>query len=146
MKMGQPLSTLVAELLDKGSAVMAIDCFGTGELKTDERKRTANHWLTYNRTDLALRVQDILTAVGYLQSREDIRQVALVGQDAVRGRVQAHHVGRQEAQAEQPARVGPQVHDGPVRRDRDEVAERRRAGGGTHSGEERDHEQQPAGS
>jgi dienelactone hydrolase len=82
MKMSQPLSPLVAELLNEGSAVMAIDCFGTGELKFGERKRTANHWLTYNRTDLALRVQDILTVVGYLQSQEDVRRVALVGQDA----------------------------------------------------------------
>ncbi len=78
-KMGEPLSPLVESLLNGGSAVMAIDCFLTGELKTGERKRTAEHWLTYNRTDLALRVQDILTAIGYLSSREDVREVNLVG-------------------------------------------------------------------
>jgi dienelactone hydrolase len=75
----QPLSPLVARLLDGGSAVLAIDCFLVGELKTGERKRTAKHWLTYNRTDLALRVQDILTAVGYLRSSEDVTQVDLLG-------------------------------------------------------------------
>jgi dienelactone hydrolase len=78
-KMEQPFSPLVEELLNGGSAVMAIDCFLTGELKTAERKKTAEHWLTYNRTDLALRVQDILTAIGYLSSREDVSEVNLVG-------------------------------------------------------------------
>jgi len=81
-KMGEPSSPLVEKLLNDGSAVMAIDCFLTGELKTAERKRTADHWLTYNRTTLALRVQDILTAIGYLSSREDVSEVNLVGLDA----------------------------------------------------------------
>ncbi len=82
VRMGQPVSPLAAALLKKGSAILAIDCFQTGELKKGERKRTANHWLTYNRTDLALRVQDILTAIGYLLSREDVGQIGLVGWDA----------------------------------------------------------------
>ncbi|NQT83200.1 acetylxylan esterase [bacterium] len=82
MAMGQPLSPLVTRLLKKGRTVMSIDCFQVGELKTGERKKTEKHWLTYNRTDLALRVQDILTAIGYLHSRDDVRGVDLVGLDA----------------------------------------------------------------
>ncbi len=82
MRMGEPPSPLAARLLKSGTAVMSIDCFMVGELKTGERKRTEKHWLTYNRTDLALRVQDILTAIGYLRSRDDVRRVELVGLDA----------------------------------------------------------------
>jgi dienelactone hydrolase len=81
-KMGQPLSPLVSSLLEGGSAVLAMDCFQVGELKKGERKRAENHWLTYNRTDCALRVQDILTVIGYLRSREDVSDVDLVGVDA----------------------------------------------------------------
>jgi hypothetical protein len=80
-RMSQPLWPMVAESLDKGRVVMAIDCFQVGELEREERKRTEKHWLTYNRTDLALRVQDILTAIGYLQSRGDVGRVDLVGLD-----------------------------------------------------------------
>jgi dienelactone hydrolase len=80
-RMGQPLSPLVARLLKSGTTVMLIDCFQVGELKTGERKKTENHWLTYNRTDLALRVQDILTAIGYLRSRSDVKRIDLVGLD-----------------------------------------------------------------
>ncbi len=81
VKMGQPLSPVVAASLEEGRVVMAMDCFRVGELKRDQRKRTESHWLTYNRTDLALRVQDILTAIGYLRSRDDVGRVDLVGLD-----------------------------------------------------------------
>jgi len=81
-RMGRPSSPLVTGLLKSGAAVMSIDCFRVGALKAGERKKTESHWLTYNRTDLALRVQDILTAIGYLRSRDDVRRVSLVGLDA----------------------------------------------------------------
>jgi len=82
MKMGKPLSPLVGKLLSEGSAVIAIDCFQVGELNKGERKKTEKHWLTYNRTDCALPVQDILTAIGYLRSRDDIGKINVVGLDA----------------------------------------------------------------
>ena len=79
---GGPLSPLAERFLKNGAPVMSIDCFLVGELKTGARKKTEKHWLTYNRTDLALRVQDILTAIGYLRSRDDVSGVDLVGLDA----------------------------------------------------------------
>jgi len=82
ISMNQPAFPLVRRLLKARRAVFSIDCFLVGELKTGERRRTAEHWLTYNRTDLAFRVQDILTAIAYLGSRDDIRRIDLVGLDA----------------------------------------------------------------
>ena len=78
-EMEKPLSPLVESLLEGGSTVAAMDCFQVGDLKKGERKKTAGHWLTYNRTDCALRVQDILTVIGYLRSRDDVSEVNLVG-------------------------------------------------------------------
>jgi hypothetical protein len=80
VEMEKPLSPLVANLLEGGSTIVAMDCFHVGELKKGERKKNARHWLTYNRTDCALRVQDILTVIGYLRSRDDVSDVSLVGQ------------------------------------------------------------------
>jgi dienelactone hydrolase len=75
---------LVSRLLATGQTVLTIDCFLTGEFNPDggttERKRDVNHFTTFNRTDVADRVQDILTAIGYLRSRRDVSAVNLIGE------------------------------------------------------------------
>jgi dienelactone hydrolase len=61
-------SPLAAELLRQGSAVFSIDAFQTGEHR-GTRDMSDRMFTTYNRTDDAERVQDILTALTYLNSR-----------------------------------------------------------------------------
>ena len=69
---------LVGALLKSGQAVLSIDCFQTGEAKGN-RPAPVKYFTTYNRTDLANRVQDILTGVAYLRSREEVVRADLVG-------------------------------------------------------------------
>lgn len=79
---GQP-GELVRALLAEGQIVMLADVFLTGEHDTPFEKAgrdtNAAHFLTYNQTDTALRVQDILTALAYLESRFDVSGVTLAG-------------------------------------------------------------------
>ena len=49
----------------------------TGEAKAERADR--GYFTTYNRTDTAERVQDILTAIAYLKGRSDVVRVNLVG-------------------------------------------------------------------
>jgi hypothetical protein len=74
---------LVSELLKQGQAVLAIDCFLTGEYNTPfaqtKRNENVRHFTTFNRTDTALRIQDILTGLAYLKSKEEISSINLVG-------------------------------------------------------------------
>jgi dienelactone hydrolase len=70
--------TLLNALLAQGQRVLLIDCFLTGEA-SGERKRDIKYFTTYNRADLAERVQDLLTAIAYLRSREDVTRVNLAG-------------------------------------------------------------------
>ncbi len=70
-------------LLDEGHAVFMPDVFLTGEFhspfeKAIRDKETA-HFLTYNQTDTALRTQDILTSIAFLNSRYEAETVNLVG-------------------------------------------------------------------
>jgi len=58
---------LVAGLLDRGIGILAIDAFRTGELAPLQRDESPYDFLAFNRTDTALRVQDILTAIAYLK-------------------------------------------------------------------------------
>jgi dienelactone hydrolase len=69
---------LATALLAKGQRVLAIDCFLIGEA-SGERKRDIKYFETYNRTDVAERVQDILTAIAYLRGRGDVSAVNVVG-------------------------------------------------------------------
>lgn len=69
---------IVAGLLRKGHLVMSIDCFQTGEAKGAQAK-DIRFFTTYNRTDDANRVQDILTAIAYLKSRSEIARINLIG-------------------------------------------------------------------
>jgi dienelactone hydrolase len=70
---------LVSALLKTGQMVLSIDCFQAGEA-TSSRAVSVKYYTTYNRTDLANRVQDILTAVAYLRNRDDVIRVDLVGE------------------------------------------------------------------
>ena len=61
-------SSLLKQLLDRGQIVLAIDCFNTGEhMGPSDRLTRYKFFDTYNRTDTANRVQDILTALAYLK-------------------------------------------------------------------------------
>lgn len=66
--------TLVSLLLQKGHQVLAIDCFDTGEHigppESADRLTRHKFFDTYNRTDAANRVQDIVTALAYARSRK----------------------------------------------------------------------------
>lgn len=63
---------LIKGLLENGHKVLTIDCFLTGEFhipfEKTERNKDVNFFTTFNRTDTALRVQDILTGLTYLQN------------------------------------------------------------------------------
>lgn len=84
---GQP-GPLLAGLLDKGQTVLAIDAFLTGEFQNSRTPTPApdpriGFFPCFNRTLLAQRVHDILTAVACLQAKAGVKGVNLVGiQDA----------------------------------------------------------------
>jgi len=71
---------LVWNILDRGGAVLAIDAFQTAGAKVP-RDRNKRAFTVFNQTDDANRVQDILTALTYLQSRSNAKVVNLVGLD-----------------------------------------------------------------
>lgn len=82
---GQSPNPLVSGLLLKGYDVLSIDCFLKGEYMApigSRREITAcglEHYETYNKTDSALRAQDILTSVSFL--RKTCRKISIVGLD-----------------------------------------------------------------
>jgi dienelactone hydrolase len=59
-------SSLLAHLLARRLAVLTLDAYGTGELAALERDKTVDHFLCFNRSDAALRVQDVLNGIAYL--------------------------------------------------------------------------------
>jgi len=65
---GDKPSALVSGLLAKGYIVLGIDTFKTGETFLLKRDESVNHFYTYNLSDTALRIQDILTGIAYLQT------------------------------------------------------------------------------
>jgi hypothetical protein len=67
----------VRKLIAAGRPVLAIDAFQTGSAIAP-RDRSHEHFLTFNRTDDALRVQDILTALRFL-SRDFAGKPELIG-------------------------------------------------------------------
>ncbi len=73
---GESETTDLAKRLAERFEVLAIDAFRTG-MASGERKTDVQFFATYNRTDDAERVQDILTAVAYLRQR--FKQVHMVG-------------------------------------------------------------------
>ena len=63
------------QILDRKGAILAVDVFGTGELSLDkplrrQSRRTPAYTFGYNRTLLAERVHDILTAVAFAKNHE----------------------------------------------------------------------------
>lgn len=72
---------LLSALLAQGQSVLSIDCLLTGELSglPPAPAKPVEFVAGYNRTTLANRVHDILTAIAYLKGRPQSRQVNLVG-------------------------------------------------------------------
>lgn len=79
---GEP-GSLVKGMLEKDQVVLAIDTFLTGDHHSPfgetERERYCRYFTTFSPADESLRVQDILTAIVYLQGREDVSGVNLMG-------------------------------------------------------------------
>src|SRR5262249_10701241 len=71
------------QLLDKKAAILAIDVFGTGELKADKPMpidaKYAGYTFGYNRPLVAQRVHDILTAVAFARPHDRTHQLHLSG-------------------------------------------------------------------
>jgi hypothetical protein len=57
----------IARLLQSGRSVLMIDAFQTGTAVAP-RNRSARHFLTFNKSDDANRVQDILTSLAWLNT------------------------------------------------------------------------------
>ncbi len=74
---------LLQLLLDEGYIVFMPDVFMTGEFNTSfekaQREKDISHFLTYNQTKTALRIQDILTSKAFLESRYESNQNSLIG-------------------------------------------------------------------
>ncbi len=83
---GKP-SRQVRKLLDAGNAVVSVDLFLTGEflepgkpvMLTKVNSKYAGYTFGYNRSLLANRVHDILTAVGGLRKNDQVQKIELVG-------------------------------------------------------------------
>ena len=74
---------LLAALLAEGRAVLLFDAFLTGDYLTpvaaSGRDQTGAHFTTFNRSDAALRVQDVVTAVAAARQLTGAAAVDLVG-------------------------------------------------------------------
>ena len=76
-------STQATQATEAGRTVLAIDAFQTGSAVAP-RDRSHRYFLTFNRSDDANRVQDILTAIAYLhQTGESDITVVGIGKAAV---------------------------------------------------------------
>jgi pseudouridine-5'-phosphate glycosidase len=71
-------SSLAKTLLSRGGIVMSIDAFQTGSTVT-ARDMSNRASVSFNQTNDANRIQDILTALEYLRSRSKAQTVNLVG-------------------------------------------------------------------
>ena len=74
---------LVVGLLQSGVRVLVIDTFLTGEFHSpfgrSRREQDVPYYSTFNRTDMALRVQDILTSLAYLDAQAEGSDIRLAG-------------------------------------------------------------------
>jgi len=71
-------TSLVEPLRRQGCVVASIDAFNTGSARA-QRDTSDRFFTTYNRTDDANRVQDVLTALAWLKRQPGVRSVSLVG-------------------------------------------------------------------
>jgi dienelactone hydrolase len=73
------------QILARKAAILAVDVFGVGELSLDKplvvNKNYAGFTFGYNRTLLAQRIHDILTATAHAKGYEKVKTVHLVGFD-----------------------------------------------------------------
>jgi hypothetical protein len=77
----------VRKLLEAGNAVVSVDLFLTGEFVEPGKpvvlpkvnSKFAGYTYGYNRSVLANRVHDVLTAIGGLRKNEQLQKIALVG-------------------------------------------------------------------
>lgn len=76
----QTPTPLTRELSKRGCLLLSVDTFQTGEARDPARKMEAPYFSTYNRTDDMQRVQDILTAVVYLEAAWRPQRIFVVGQ------------------------------------------------------------------
>ncbi len=72
-------SPLIQDLLDSGKSVMLIDPFQSSGSRA-QRSRANRYFLTYNKSDDAIHVQDILTALSFLRSNHP-GKLTLIGLD-----------------------------------------------------------------
>ncbi len=74
---------LVQQLLTRGGTVMGIDAFQTGRAKvardTSDKGTGHRYFTTFNRTDDANRIQDVLTAITHLRKQTGSDAINLVG-------------------------------------------------------------------
>jgi dienelactone hydrolase len=73
-------ASLVEPLRRQGQLVASLDAFNTGRAGAP-RDTSDRFFTTYNRTDDANRVQDILTTLSWLKRQPGVRAVSLVGLD-----------------------------------------------------------------
>ena len=71
-------AALVEPLRRQGWLVASLDAFNTGSARAP-RDTGDRFFTTYNRTDDANRVQDVLTALAWLRQQPGVRRVSLVG-------------------------------------------------------------------
>jgi len=76
----QSPAPLARELGKRGYSLFSIDAFQTGEASDPSRKMDGPFFSTYNRTDDAQRVQDILTALVYLEAAWRPERIVIAGQ------------------------------------------------------------------
>jgi dienelactone hydrolase len=73
-------SPLARALARQGLLLLSVDTFLTGEARAPSRKPACHFFPTYNRTDDMQRVQDILTALAFLEAVEKPQKIAVVAQ------------------------------------------------------------------
>jgi dienelactone hydrolase len=80
--LGSPQSPtpLAQELAKRGYLLFSVDAFQTGEAADPSRRMDGPYFSTYNRTDDAERVQDILTGLVYLEEIWRPDRIVIVGQ------------------------------------------------------------------
>ena len=72
---------LERELTRRDCLVLAIDLFQSGATLDSARQPVGNYFPAYNRTDDAQRVQDVLTALAYLEIACGLNKIIVVGQE-----------------------------------------------------------------